>query len=168
MNVAGFYDESISNGIGWRFVLFVSGCPHHCPSCQNQKAQSFEYGKAIDEDELLARIKDNSIISGVTFSGGEPLCPENIDGVLHFLKRVKEIKPNFNFWCYTGYTYEELIARNDNSVKEILNNIDVLVDGRFIEKLKDEELYFRGSSNQRLIDVKKTLKENKIVELSLR
>ncbi len=167
MNVAGYYDESISNGLGWRFVLFVSGCPHHCPSCQNKIAQDYSYGKAINEEELLERIKNNSILKGVTLSGGEPLCKENIEGVLHFIKSVKKIRPELDYWCYSGYTYEELIARNDDVTKELLANIDVLVDGRFIEALKDEELYFRGSSNQRLIDMKKTLKENKIVELSL-
>lgn len=167
MNVAGFYGESISNGIGWRCVLFVSGCPHHCPACHNLKAQDFNYGVMMNEEILLDKIKENSILNGLTVSGGEPLCPENIKGVLHFIKRVKEIRPEFNYWVYTGYTYEELLSRNDEVVKDLLNNIDVLVDGRFILALKDEELYFKGSSNQRLIDVKKTLKENKVVELSL-
>lgn len=167
MNVAGFYDESISNGLGWRCVLFVSGCPHHCPSCQNLIAQDYTYGNEINEEELLERIKNNSILNGLTFSGGEPLCPENVAGVLHFLKRVKEIKPDFDYWCYTGYTFEELLSRKDDITNELLNNIDVLVDGRFIELLKNEELLFRGSSNQRLIDVKRTLKENKVVELSI-
>ncbi len=167
MNVAGFYDESISNGLGWRAVLFVSGCHHHCPSCQNEKAQAFDYGSPIDEDDLLKRMKANSILQGLTFSGGEPFAEENVQGVLHFLKRVKEELPHFNFWCYSGYTYEELVARNDETTFEILKNIDVLVDGRFILALKDEELLFRGSSNQRLIDMKKTLKENKVIELSI-
>ena len=76
MKVAGFYDESISNGLGWRCVLFVSGCPHHCPSCQNLIAQDYAYGKEINEEELLERIKNNSILNGLTLSGGEPLCPE--------------------------------------------------------------------------------------------
>ena len=167
MNIAGYYDESISNGIGWRFVLFVSGCPHHCPSCQNQVAQDYNYGKKINEEELLNRIKDNSILQGVTLSGGEPLCEENIQGVLHFIKSVKNIRPELDYWCYTGYTFEELINRNDEVTLELLKEIDVLVDGRFIESLKDEELYFRGSSNQRLIDMKTTFKEHKIIELSL-
>lgn len=168
MNVAGFYEESISNGLGWRCVLFVSGCPHHCKGCQNLKAQNFSYGKEINEDELLEKIKDNSILNGLTFSGGEPLCKENIPGVLHFLYRVKEIRPEFNFWCYTGYTFEELMERNEPLLNEFLHSIDVLVDGRFIEEKKDPELFFRGSSNQRLIDLKRTFKENKIIELPLK
>lgn len=166
MNIAGIYDESISNGIGWRFVIFVSGCPHRCPSCHNQKAQAFDYGKKLDKEDILKRIENNSIIKGVTFSGGEPLCEENIKDVLNLLLEIKNIRKDFDFWCYTGYTFEELKARNDAITEEILNNLDVLVDGRFVQELKDEGLYFKGSSNQRIIDLKKTLKENKIVELS--
>ena len=167
MNIAGFYDESISNGLGWRCVLFVSGCPHRCPSCQNQKAQDFSYGKPFKKEEYLERIKNNSILKGITFSGGEPLCLENVKGVLDFLYEVKKIRPEFNYWVYTGYTLEELVERNDKITLELLNNIDVLVDGRFIENLKDPDLYFRGSSNQRLIDMKKTILNKKIVLLDL-
>ena len=76
--MAGFYDESISNGLGWRAVLFCSGCPHHCPNCQNLEAQDFNYGQDFNEDEIMKKINDNSIIKGVTLSGGEPLCPQNI------------------------------------------------------------------------------------------
>ncbi len=165
MKMAGFYDESISNGLGWRAVLFCSGCPHHCPNCQNLEAQDFNYGQDFNEDEIMKKINDNSIIKGVTLSGGEPLCPQNIKDELHFVKRLKKEKPNFNVWCYTGYTYEELKARNDETTNELLDNIDVLVDGRFVEAKKDPDLMFRGSSNQRVLDVKECLKENKIVEV---
>ena len=82
MKIAGFYDESISNGLGWRAVLFVSGCPHHCPGCHNKEAQDFNYGEEFNEEEILKRIKENSILNGITISGGEPLCKENIPGVL--------------------------------------------------------------------------------------
>ena len=167
MNIAGFYDESIANGLGWRCVLFVSGCPHRCPSCQNKEAQDFNYGKPFEKDQYLERIKNNSILKGITFSGGEPLCEENVSGVLDFLFEVKKIRPEFNVWVYSGYTLEELLARNDQTTNTLLNNIDVLVDGRYVESLKDLDLYFRGSSNQRLIDMKKTIKENKILLLDL-
>ncbi len=167
MNIAGFYDESISNGIGWRCVLFVSGCPHHCPGCQNEEAQDFNYGEKFIFDEYLKKIKDNSILKGLTFSGGEPLCQENVKGCLDFLNEVKKIRPDFNYWCYTGYTFEELINRNDEVTNNFLNEIDVLVDGRFIKELKDPDLTFKGSKNQRIIDVKKTLKEHKIIEIIL-
>jgi len=160
VNIAGFYEESISNGEGWRAVLFVSGCPHHCPGCHNEVAQDFSYGEPFNKEEIIAKIKDNFILQGVTVSGGEPLCPENIAEVTDFIKDVKAL--NLDIWCYSGYTFEELIKRED--AKEALKNIDVLVDGRFIESKKIPNLKFRGSENQRIIDVKKSLCEQKIIE----
>ena len=125
MNMAGFYDESISNGTGWRAVLFVSGCPHGCPGCHNKAAQNYNYGEKFNKEEIINRIKDNSILKGITISGGEPLCKENMPEVLDFIKTVRKEKPNFNVWCYTGYTMEELVNRNDettnNCLKEILD-----------------------------------------------
>ena len=167
MKIAGFYDESISNGLGWRAVLFVSGCPHNCPGCHNKSAQDFNYGEDFNEENIINRIKENSILSGVTISGGEPLCPENISCVNKFIERVNKEKPEFNIWCYTGYTLEELKNRNDNITNKTLNNIDVLVDGRFIESRKNPELKFRGSDNQRILDIKKCLNENKIINLEI-
>ena len=108
---------------------------------------------------------DNSILKGITISGGEPLCKENIPEVLDFIKEVKEKRPNFNVWCYTGYTLEQLKERNDETTNNCLNEIDVLVDGRFVESRKDPNLKFRGSSNQRIIDVHKTIAENQVVQL---
>lgn len=167
MKIAGFYDESISNGLGWRAVLFVSGCPHHCPGCHNKEAQDFNYGEEFNEEEILERIKENSILNGITISGGEPLCKENIPGVLKFIKDVKEIRPEFNVWCYSGYTLDQLIDRNDEETNECLNQIDVLVDGRFVEAKKDPTLKFRGSSNQRILDLKQSLQTHKFIEYKL-
>ena len=167
MKMAGFYDESISNGLGWRAVLFVSGCPHHCPGCHNKEAQDFNYGEEFNEEEILKRIKENSILNGITISGGEPLCKENIPGVLKFIKDVKEIRPEFNVWCYSGYTLDQLIDRNDEETNECLNQIDVLVDGRFVEAKKDPTLKFRGSSNQRILDLKQSLQTHKFIEYKL-
>ncbi len=167
MKIAGFYDESISNGLGWRAVLFVSGCPHHCPGCHNQEAQDFSYGSEFNKQEILDRIKENSILKGITISGGEPLCKENIADVLDFIKDVKKIRPEFNVWCYSGYTLEQLLDRNDNITNNCLNEIDVLVDGQFIQSKKDPTLKFRGSSNQRIIDLKPTLKTHKFIEYKL-
>lgn len=167
MKMAGFYDESMSNGIGWRAVLFVSGCPHNCPGCHNKVAQDFNYGEEFDENKIIERMKENSILKGVTISGGEPLCHENISEVNHFIERVRKELPEFNVWCYTGYTFEELKNREDEVTNITLNNIDVLVDGRFIEARKNPEIKFRGSDNQRIIDLRKTLKENRIVELEV-
>lgn len=167
MKMAGFYDESMSNGIGWRAVVFVSGCPHNCPGCHNKVAQDFNYGEEFDENKIIERIKENSILKGITISGGEPLCPENISEVNQFIERVRKEMPEFNIWCYTGYTFEELKNRKDEITDIALNNIDVLVDGRFIEARKNPEIKFRGSDNQRIIDLRKTLKEKRIVELEV-
>ena len=167
MKVAGFYDESISNGLGWRAVLFVSGCPHNCPGCHNKEAQDFNYGTEFNKEEILNRIKDNSILKGITISGGEPLCKQNIKEVCEFIKDVKKIKPDFNIWCYSGYTFEELLERNDKDTNECLNEIDVLVDGEFQQDKKDPTLKFRGSSNQRILDVKNTLKTHQFIEYKL-
>lgn len=167
MKIAGFYDESISNGLGWRAVLFVSGCPHHCPGCHNKEAQDFNYGEEFNEEEILEKIKENSILNGITISGGEPLCKENIPGVLKFIKDVKKIRPEFNVWCYSGYTLNQLIDRNDEETNKCLNEIDVLVDGRFVEEKKDPTLKFRGSSNQRILDLKSSLQTHKFIEYKL-
>ena len=167
MKIAGFYDESISNGLGWRAVLFVSGCPHHCPGCHNKEAQDFNYGEEFNEEEILKRIKENSILNGITISGGEPLCKENIPGVLKFIKDVKEIRPEFNVWCYSGYTLDQLIDRNDEETNKCLSEIDILVDGRFVEAKKDPTLKFRGSSNQRILDLKPSLQTHKFIEYKL-
>lgn len=167
MNMAGFYDESISNGLGWRAVLFVSGCPHHCPGCHNKIAQDYNYGEKFNKEEIINRIMDNSILKGVTISGGEPLCRENISEVLDFIKEIKQKRPNFNIWCYTGYTLEQLEERNDKITDECLKEIDVLVDGRFVEERKDPTLKFRGSSNQRIIDIHETLKTKEVVQFAV-
>lgn len=167
MKIAGFYDESISNGLGWRAVLFVSGCPHHCPGCHNKEAQDFNYGVEFNKEDILNKIQENSILNGITISGGEPLCKENIKEVCEFIKDVKKIKPNFNIWCYSGYTFEELLNRKDEATNECLNQIDVLVDGEFKQEQKDPTLKFRGSSNQRILDVKNTLKTHKFIEFKV-
>jgi len=167
MKIAGFYDESISNGTGWRAVLFVSGCPHHCPGCHNEVAQKYDYGEEFDEDKIINRIKENSILNGITISGGEPLCKENIQTVNNFIERVKKEKPGFDVWCYSGYTLEQLKERDDDITNKTLKNIDVLVDGKFVQERKNPEIKFRGSDNQRLLDLQSCLKENKIVELNI-
>ena len=167
MNMAGFYDESISNGLGWRAVLFVSGCPHHCPGCHNAQAQDYNYGQEFHKQEIIDKICENSILKGITISGGEPLCEENIGEVVNFIKDVKKVRPNFNVWCYSGYTIEQLEARNDETTNEALKEIDVLVDGRFVQEKKNPTLKFRGSENQRILDVPKCLQQHKIVELAI-
>lgn len=166
MKMAGFYDESISNGLGWRAVLFVSGCPHNCPGCHNKEAQNFNYGQEFNKQEIIDRICENSILKGITISGGEPLCEQNLDTVVDFIKDVKKVRPNFNVWCYTGYTFEELMSRDEKTAKA-LKNIDVLVDGEFMQDKKIPNLKFRGSSNQRILDVKSSIMQNKVVEMPI-
>jgi len=167
MKIAGFYDESISNGLGWRAVLFVSGCPHHCPGCHNKEAQDFNYGEEFNKEDILNRIKENSILKGITISGGEPLCKQNIKEVSEFISDVKNVRPEFNIWCYSGYTFEQLQNRNDEITNETLNKIDVLVDGQFIESRKNPTLKFRGSDNQRILNVHECLKEHKPVQIAI-
>ncbi len=170
MNLAGFYDESMSNGAGWRAVLFVSGCPHHCPGCHNKEAQDYKFGSEFNEakkQEILGRIKENSILKGITISGGEPLCKENIGEVLNFIKDVKKERPEFNVWCYSGYTLEELENRKDETTNNCLKEINVLVDGRFELDKKVPNLKFKGSTNQRILDVQKSLNENKIIPFEM-
>lgn len=167
MKIAGFYDESISNGEGWRAVLFVSGCPHNCPGCHNKEAQDFNYGQEFNKQEILDRIQNNSILKGITISGGEPLCKQNIKEVHQFIKDVKAIKPNFNVWCYSGYTLDELLERKDADTDSCLNDIDILVDGEFKIDQKDPTLKFRGSSNQRILDLKSSLKTHQFIEYKI-
>lgn len=145
----------------------MSGCPHNCPGCHNKEAQDFNYGQEFDKNEILDKIKNNSILKGITISGGEPLCKENIHEVHNFIKEVKKVKPNFNVWCYSGYTFDELLERNDEATNSCLNDIDILVDGEFELDKKDPRLKFRGSSNQRILDVKNSLKTHKIVEYNI-
>ncbi|MDO5557875.1 MAG: anaerobic ribonucleoside-triphosphate reductase activating protein [Clostridia bacterium] len=170
MKVAGFYDESISNGAGGhRAVLFVSGCPHHCPGCHNREAQDFCFGTDFEssEQKYLDSIKENSILKGITISGGEPLCKENIEEVYKFIKDVKKIRPELDVWCYTGYTIEKLKERDDEITNKTLKEINTLVDGPFIQDKKNPTLRFRGSENQRILDVQKCIKDNIIAEKNI-
>ncbi len=146
LRVAGFLDHSVVNGEGLRSVIFLSGCFHNCPGCHNEALQDFNYGETLPIPKLMHRIQKNApITSGVTLSGGEPF--EQVEGLSILLKQLKAC--NLSVWVYTGYVYEELAA--DPLRASLLSNIDVLVDGRYIEALRDETLKFRGSSNQRIL-----------------
>ncbi|OFI06157.1 7-carboxy-7-deazaguanine synthase [Clostridium acetireducens DSM 10703] len=166
IQVAGFLDNSLVNGQGLRSVLFVSGCRHNCLGCHNKEMQSFNYGDALDIDIVLDRIKRNiPIIRGVTFSGGEPF--EQSEALWILAKKIKELK--LSIWCYTGYTYEYIISHvSENKYwNNMLKYIDVLIDGKFEEDKKDLNIKYRGSKNQRIIDVKKSLDLGKIVTIDL-
>ena len=161
MNISGFYSDSISNGEGWRAVLFVSGCPHFCKGCHNIKTWSADFGDPYNEEVIYQKIIDNRFLDGITLSGGEPFL--YYKELLPLLKRLKRIE--INIWSYTGYTFEDLLlkAKTDHVLNEFLHHIDVLVDGPFILEKKSFGLKFRGSSNQRIIDVPKSLKGHRIV-----
>lgn len=169
MNYAEIKKTDIANGEGVRVSLFVSGCTHRCKNCFNAVAWDFHYGKPFTkqtEDELIAALAP-AYIAGLSLLGGEPMEPENQRALLPFVKRVKRELPDKNIWCYTGNTLaggkfkEE--EKNCEVTQELLSYIDVLVDGLFVEEKKDIRLKFRGSSNQRVIDLKKTLKTGKTV-----
>ena len=142
-----------------RTSLFVSGCSHHCKGCFNEIAWDYNYGEEFTSDVLLNNILKSlepDYIAGLSILGGEPLDYKNINAVSTIVEVVRKSFPNKSIWVYTGYTYEELLERNNLFTSLILNKIDVLVDGKFIEELKDISLKFRGSSNQRIIDMNKT------------
>ncbi len=164
MNYAALKKFDIANGPGVRVSLFVSGCRHHCKNCFNREAWDFDFGKPFNEEtekEILTEL-EKSYITGLSLLGGEPFEPENRAGLISLLKKVKQTTPQKQVWCYTGFKIEELTAPD---AKELLSLIDVLVDGKFVEELKGVDLIFRGSANQRIIDVKKTLVANDIVWL---
>ena len=169
MNYAVIKKFDIANGPGVRVSLFVSGCRHKCKNCFNKEAWDFEYGKplTVDTVEEIITALSPSHITGFSLLGGEPFEPENQKTVLDLLKTIKEKLPNKSIWCYTGFLFDkELLSGNIGEYTiEILKNIDVLVDGRFVEELKSLDLLFRGSSNQRIIDVKKSLELNEVIWL---
>ena len=161
VRLAGIAYESLVNGPGMRRVFFAQGCKHKCKGCFNPETHSFEGGKIMDMDKLINDVLDNPMLKGVTFSGGDPI--EQAHSFSYMAKAFKN--SNLDIWCYTGYTFEELLEamKVDTSIKELLNNIDVLVDGKFEINNKKEGLKYKGSSNQRIIDVKKSLDTGEVV-----
>ena len=169
MNYAGIKYCDVANGLGCRTVLFVSGCRNHCKDCFQPHTWDFSYGKEFDETiqkEVLDSLKP-TYIKGLTLLGGEPFEPENQIALLPFVKKVKEEYPNKDIWAFTGYIYDiDLIEggrKHCEATDELLSMIDVLVDGPFIAEQRNLMLKFRGSENQRVIDMKKTLEEERIV-----
>ena len=159
----------IANGEGVRVSLFVSGCTHHCPGCFNQDTWAFDYGREYTEEteeEILNALAPD-YINGLSLLGGEPFEPQNQEVLVGLLRKVKERYPKKNIWCYSGYLFDkELLGESRARCRytdEMLSMIDILVDGRFVEALKDIRLVFRGSSNQRVIDVKKSLEAGEVV-----
>lgn len=170
MNYAQIKPCSIENGTGVRVSLFVSGCRHHCKECFNEETWDFSYGKPFTkttEDEIVQALAP-SYIAGLTLLGGDPGEPENQQGLLPLLQRIKKELPNKNIWAYSGYLYEDFLPGGKvycEASEPFLSMIDVMVDGPFILEKKDISLNFRGSSNQRIIDVPETRKNQEIILL---
>ncbi|MCI8609193.1 MAG: anaerobic ribonucleoside-triphosphate reductase activating protein [Firmicutes bacterium] len=163
IRIAGVVRESIVDGPGLRFVVFCQGCPHNCLECHNPKTHDFKGGYDCDIEKIISAVEANPLLDGVTFSGGEPMCqPEAFTILAH---KLKEANPTLNMVVYTGYTYEELVdmAEMQPAIKELFETIDFLIDGRFIKSQRDLTLQFRGSKNQRIIDMKKTIEQGKVI-----
>ena len=161
LRIAGTVNDSIVDGPGIRFAIFVQGCPHNCEGCHNPQTHDFSGGEDSDTDSLLERIKGNPLLDGVTFSGGEPFCQAH--ALAHLGRQVKSL--GMNVITYTGYTFEELYANRDkNGWGELLEVTDYLIDGKFILAQKDWNIKFRGSTNQRYIDCQASLQSGKAIE----
>ena len=161
LRIAGIENDSIVDGPGIRMTVFVQGCPHGCEGCHNPQTWDFKGGHDMTDDAIMQKISENPLLDGVTFSGGEPFC--QAAKLARLGRRILE--RGLNIITYTGFTYEELIAKADenNCYRQLLDITDILIDGRFILAQKDLTLKFRGSANQRIIDVKRSLAEGKAV-----
>ncbi|EOT28697.1 anaerobic ribonucleoside-triphosphate reductase activating protein [Eubacterium sp. 14-2] len=168
MNYGEIKKTDIGNGEGVRVSLFVSGCTHHCQGCFNRETWDFSYGKPFTEEtqQEIVRLLNADYISGLSILGGEPFEPENQRALLPLLRQVKERYPGKNIWCYTGYLFDRELLKESRArcevTDEILSLTDVLVDGEFIQEQRNISLRFRGSENQRIIDVPKSLKEGRV------
>ena len=164
MNYASIKNCDIANGPGVRISLFVSGCTHHCKDCFNQEAWDFDYGQVFDQSVMdhLLELLQPGYIRGITYLGGEPLDPRNQGGLLELSRQIKARMPEKSIWCFTGYVWEHL-PQVPGVTDKLLSLCDVLVDGPFVAAKKNLSLRFRGSENQRLIDVPRSLAEKQVV-----
>lgn len=169
MNYADIKPYDVANGIGIRVSLFVSGCTHHCKECFNKETWDFNYGKPFTrkEEEEIIRYLEPDYIAGLSLLGGEPMEPRNQEGILPLLRQVREKYPKKTIWCYTGYLFDKDIMEkmypSSEITKEIISYLDILVDGEFINERKNLQINFRGSDNQRIIDVKESLRTGEVI-----
>ena len=178
MNIAGIDFESIKDGEGVRTVIYVSGCSHNCHKCHNPQTHDVNYGIPFSKElqnEIIESIKKRPFISGLTWSGGDPLHENNLDDVLDFTNKIRLLFPNKSIWIYSGYSWSDIWNhdvegnRTWNKLKNyykrqnIIENCDVMIDGRYIDSQRDISLKYRGSKNQNVIDVRQSLQQNKIV-----
>ena len=152
IRIAGTASDSIVDGTGLRYTVFTQGCHHNCPECHNPETHDPNGGKEVDIEDIIAEFKRNPLLSGITLSGGEPFL--QAEACLELARAAHGI--GRDVWAYTGFTLEQLRAKGDEHINALLNEVDVLVDGRFVKDGRSLELKFRGSKNQRLIDMKKT------------
>lgn len=158
VRIAGYTVGSIVDGKGIRFTIYMQGCKHNCIGCHNPSTHDMAGGELTTTEEVINKIKAQKMFSGITLSGGDPFfqpeAAKKLADATHYLGK--------NVWCYTGYTFEQIRDSNNKAMLELLKSIDVLVDGRFVLELKTLDLPFRGSSNQRIIDVKKTIETGEV------
>jgi len=172
MYIAEVKYNDIANGPGVRTSVFVSGCTHHCFNCFNQMTWNFKYGSEYTkeiEDAIIESLK-SEFIAGLTLLGGEPMEFVNQEGLISLIRRVKEELPEKTIWCFTGYLFEDLLPNgkmHGDFTDELLHSFDVMVDGEYLDAQRDITLIFKGSRNQRTIDVQKSLAENRVVEIDL-
>ena len=175
MNYLKIEHEDVCNGIGLRVVLWLSGCSHHCYNCQNPQTWNPDSGIPFDESakqEIFTELSKD-YISGITFSGGDPLHENNLDEVLKLVQEIRICFPEKTIWLYTGHSYSEIFCGESSCLspeglnnfkrRKIISNVDVLVDGEYIDEQRDITLAYRGSKNQRVIDIQKSLAQNKVV-----
>lgn len=158
IRIAGYEPESIVDGPGYRFALFVQGCPHGCPECHNPETHDMQGGRITDTQEIIDLLGKNPLVRGVTLSGGEPML--QAEALCEIAAEAK--KKELSVWCYTGFTLEALQAENRADRMRLIGLCDVLVDGPFIARLRSLDLLYCGSSNQRLIDMRATLKAGEV------
>ena len=157
ISILDIVEDTTVDGPGFRTTIYCAGCPNHCPGCHNPQSWDIANGHDVDIEDILETILADPF-ADVTFSGGDPMFQP--EGFAELARAIKE-RSSKNIWCYTGYRFEQLLE--NPTQRALLEQVDVLVDGRFVEALRDEQLHFRGSSNQRIIDVKRSLEEGKAV-----
>lgn len=160
---ADLQEDSIVDGNGIRTVIWTQGCSHNCPSCHNPSTHSFDGGELVDVEDVIERIENLSNQDGITFSGGDPMFQAKACSII--AKKIHEL--GMNVWAYTGFTFEELLDKGNKEILDFLRNIDVLIDGKFELSKKSLDIKFRGSTNQRVIDVPSSLELHRVVEIDI-
>ena len=163
VQIAALMNDSIVDGPGLRYAIYVQGCPHRCKGCHNPQTHPFDGGTEMDTEDIWNEIEENPLLSGITLSGGDPLCQPK--PMAEIAKKAKE--SGLSVWCYTGYFFEDLIKDQDDDIMALLRYTDVLVDAPFVLEERTLELPFRGSKNQRLVDVPRSLEDGKVKEILL-